>query len=215
MTTICLILAIDAVSAPTAGPLNPATINNAANACTVLRIEIMSQCSLTLRSGHRVEWSKADSVAACVAKKLTDFMVTFGHYHHRVRMINQFDAIMQSSRHGHPGRIVDHSVAERSMELKLLIHESALVTGAASGIGRGIAAALAREGARVLLCDIDVPLGEEAAAELRREGCDASFAAADLAASDGVEILLKGALARFGTPSMFVHAASPRRLERD
>ena len=101
------------------------------------------------------------------------------------------------------------------MELELLKHESALVTGAASGIGRGIAAALAREGARVMLCDIDEPLGEKAAAELRKAGWDATFAAADLAASDGVERLLKESLAGFGTPSIFVHAASPRRMERD
>jgi 3-oxoacyl-[acyl-carrier protein] reductase len=101
------------------------------------------------------------------------------------------------------------------MELKLLTHESALVTGAASGIGRGIAAALAREGARVLMCDVDVPRGHQAAADLTREGFDAAFALADLAASDGVENLLKGDLARFGTPSIFVHAASPHRLERD
>ncbi|HXF16322.1 MAG TPA: SDR family oxidoreductase [Burkholderiales bacterium] len=101
------------------------------------------------------------------------------------------------------------------MEIKLLSHELALVTGAASGIGRGIAAALAREGARVALCDIDVPAGEDAAAALRREGCDAVFMAADLAALDGVERLLKDDLARFGTPSILVHAASPRRMEAD
>ena len=101
------------------------------------------------------------------------------------------------------------------MAIKLLSHELALVTGAASGIGHGIAAALAREGARVALCDIDVPAGEEAAAALRREGCDAVFMAADLAALDGVERLLKDDLTRFGTPSILVHAASPRRMEAD
>ena len=101
------------------------------------------------------------------------------------------------------------------MESKLLAQEMALVTGAASGIGRGIAFALAREGARVVLSDIEAQRGEETAAALRREGCDASFMAADLAAPDGAEALLKGGLDKFGTPSIFVHAASPGRLEAD
>jgi NAD(P)-dependent dehydrogenase (short-subunit alcohol dehydrogenase family) len=101
------------------------------------------------------------------------------------------------------------------MEDKLLAGDTALVTGAASGIGRGIAAALAREGARVALCDIDPRGGEEAAAALRKEGCDARFIAADLAAADGAEKLLNGGLEQIGTPSVFVHAASPRRLEAD
>ncbi len=101
------------------------------------------------------------------------------------------------------------------MDVKLLAQETALVTGAASGIGRGIAIALAREGARVALSDIDAKGGEEAAAALRREGCDAKFIAADLAAPDGAEMLLNGGLEQIGTPSIFVHAASPRRLEAD
>ena len=101
------------------------------------------------------------------------------------------------------------------MESKLLAQEMALVTGAASGIGRGIAFALAREGARVVLSDIEAQRGEETAAALRREGCDAIFMAADLAAPDGAETLLKGSLDKFGTPSIFVHAACPRRLEAD
>jgi 3-oxoacyl-[acyl-carrier protein] reductase len=98
---------------------------------------------------------------------------------------------------------------------KLLAQDTALVTGAASGIGRGIAAALAREGARVAFSDSDVKGGEEAAAALRQEGCDARFIAADLAGLDGADMLLNGSLEQIGTPSIFVHAASPRRLEAD
>ena len=101
------------------------------------------------------------------------------------------------------------------MEGQLLAQETAFITGAASGIGRGIAIAIAREGARVALSDIDADRGEETADALRREGCDASFIAADLASPDGVKTLLKGGLDHFGTPSIFVHAASPRRLEAD
>ena len=99
------------------------------------------------------------------------------------------------------------------MQGDLLAQETAVVTGAASGIGRGIAIALAREGARVTLCDIDAQRGEHTAAALRAEGCQATFLAADLALPDGAQILLD-ALDQ-ATPGIFVHAASPRRLEAD
>ena len=100
------------------------------------------------------------------------------------------------------------------MQTALLAQDTAFVTGAASGIGRGIASALAREGARVVLCDIEQQRGEQAAASLRQEGCDASFLAADLATAVGTDALLER-LNQLSTPSIFVHAASPPRREAD
>lgn len=91
------------------------------------------------------------------------------------------------------------------MSLKLLEGERALVTGCAGGIGRGIAKALMAEGATVLGSDIKAPPTED--------GID--FLAADLGLRDGWKMLLDSALARLGTVSLFVHAASPRRLEAD
>jgi NAD(P)-dependent dehydrogenase (short-subunit alcohol dehydrogenase family) len=92
-----------------------------------------------------------------------------------------------------------------AMTTKLLEGERALVTGCAGGIGRGIAKALRDEGAVVLGSDIKAPPAED--------GTD--FLAADLAEHDGWKKLLDGAMARLGTISLFVHAASPRRLETD
>jgi len=74
----------------------------------------------------------------------------------------------------------------------LLGGDTALVTGAAGGIGRGIAEALAAEGAKVLGAD-------RADCDLSRPG-----AAAQLAAR---------AIRELGKVSIFVHAASPRRQE--
>src|SRR6202000_1486676 len=52
----------------------------------------------------------------------------------------------------------------------LLENHIAIVTGAASGIGRAIAAGYAREGAQVALLDINKDAAEEAAEEIRRAG---------------------------------------------
>jgi NAD(P)-dependent dehydrogenase (short-subunit alcohol dehydrogenase family) len=101
------------------------------------------------------------------------------------------------------------------MESKLLGGDTALVTGAASGIGRGISTALAQEGARVVLSDVDAQRGEETAALLRGNGSDARFIAADLGTADGPAALLTQTLDMLGTLSLFVHSASPRRLEAD
>ncbi len=97
----------------------------------------------------------------------------------------------------------------------LLAGDTALVTGAGSGIGAGVAAALAREGARVVLADVDAERGAAAADALRQQGLDARFIACDLAAPRGPEELLKSALVALGRLSILVHSASPRRREAD
>jgi 3-oxoacyl-[acyl-carrier protein] reductase len=99
--------------------------------------------------------------------------------------------------------------------MNLLAADTALVTGAASGIGRSIATALAREGARVVLSDIDPASGEDTASDLRESGCDAQFLAADLSSTAGALDLLARARALTGALSIFVHSASPRRKETD
>lgn len=101
------------------------------------------------------------------------------------------------------------------MSGNLLAGDTALVTGAASGIGRGIAQALAREGARVVLADNDVARGEPVAAALQKDGHDARFIATDLATADGPVKLLRDTLDALGSISILVHSASPRRLEAD
>ena len=92
---------------------------------------------------------------------------------------------------------------------KLLAGDTALVTGAASGIGRGIARALAAEGARLVLTDIDPARGGAVATEL-----GAAFLPADLSRPDTARPLFEAALAAAGGRlSLFVHSASPRRPE--
>src|SRR5476651_2111114 len=90
----------------------------------------------------------------------------------------------------------------------LLDGDTALVTGAASGIGRGIARALAQEGARLVLRDVATASGEAIAREL-----GATFIAADLSDPNVARPLFEAAQSALGQISVFVHSASPRRSE--
>ncbi|MBL6455307.1 SDR family oxidoreductase [Belnapia sp. T6] len=95
----------------------------------------------------------------------------------------------------------------------LFAGEVALVTGAGSGIGRGIAEWLARCGAMVLASDLDPARGEAAVAALRAAGGRAEFLQADLASENGHAALAEAAAAQ-GPVAMLVHSASPPRPER-
>jgi 3(or 17)beta-hydroxysteroid dehydrogenase len=80
----------------------------------------------------------------------------------------------------------------------------ALVTGAASGLGSAIALLFAREGARVVLTDIDVQAGEAVA---RRIGEQAIFVAHDVTKEDDWARVLAAAYDRFGAVDVLVNNA--------
>jgi NAD(P)-dependent dehydrogenase (short-subunit alcohol dehydrogenase family) len=74
----------------------------------------------------------------------------------------------------------------------------ALVTGAASGIGKRVAELYAREGAAVVLSDVSRPAGESAANDIRAAGGEATFVPADVAEPADCERLVKAAMDRYG-----------------
>lgn len=74
----------------------------------------------------------------------------------------------------------------------------AIVTGAGSGFGAGIAQTFAREGARVVVADIHREHGEAVAEEIVSQGGQAVFVMADVADGDSVAQLLEQTLAVFG-----------------
>lgn len=83
----------------------------------------------------------------------------------------------------------------------------ALVTGAASGIGRASAERLGRAGHAVMLADLNGEAAETAAADLRESGIDAASHAVDVADADQVEKLVADTVSRFGGLHVLVNCA--------
>ena len=80
----------------------------------------------------------------------------------------------------------------------LMKDKVALVTGGSSGIGRAIALTWAREGATVVVSDIDAKAGEETAALVRAQGCQALFVASDVTKPANSQNLVERTVAQFG-----------------
>lgn len=73
-----------------------------------------------------------------------------------------------------------------------------LITGAAAGIGQSCAEEFAREGARVVVSDIDRESGEAAAAGIRAAGGEAVFLECDVAVPEAVRKLVADSVGAFG-----------------
>ncbi len=76
--------------------------------------------------------------------------------------------------------------------------QSAIVTGASKGIGKGIARVFARHGARVLVVARHIEAAEATAKELREAGGEASAFAADVRDLDAMEAAAAAAVERHG-----------------
>ncbi len=88
-----------------------------------------------------------------------------------------------------------------------LAGSTAIVTGAARGIGRGIAGALAAEGARVVVADRDEQGATRVAAELGASGAQAVGLTVDVGVEGDARRLAEQALDAFGTIDVLVNNA--------
>jgi NAD(P)-dependent dehydrogenase (short-subunit alcohol dehydrogenase family) len=85
--------------------------------------------------------------------------------------------------------------------------KTAVVTGAASGIGKALAMQLAREGMSVVIADVEVPALEETRAELERTGAPALAVETDVSSLEQVRTLAAKTVAHFGAVHMLVNNA--------
>jgi 3-oxoacyl-[acyl-carrier protein] reductase len=83
----------------------------------------------------------------------------------------------------------------------------AIVTGAGSGFGAGIAKRFAQEGARVVVNDISAPAGERIAGEISTDGGKALFARGDVTRGRDWEVMIGSAESAFGKLDIVVNNA--------
>ena len=74
----------------------------------------------------------------------------------------------------------------------------AVITGAASGIGAATARRFGRDGARLLLSDIDQEQGQSLVEELKGDGVEAAFQRTDVTDVEALDALMAAAVKRFG-----------------
>jgi len=88
-----------------------------------------------------------------------------------------------------------------------LKNKVAIVTGAGSGFGEGIARRFAEEGAKVMVNDIHVTGAERVAAAIRKSGGTAELVQADVAVSGDWAAMVRAALAAYGRIDIVVNNA--------
>ncbi len=95
--------------------------------------------------------------------------------------------------------------------MSLLADKTGLVTGAGQGIGRAIALAYAREGARVIVADFNEASGAETAELIRENGGEAQFVYGDVSQEDSVREMVHSAVAHFGRLDIACNSAAVSR----
>jgi len=98
-------------------------------------------------------------------------------------------------------------MAQRNLDLIRFDGKSAIVTGAAQGIGEAVARAFSERGARVAVVDLNKTGAEDVAADLRRSGLLAQAIMADVTRSTVVNAMVQATVGLYGTVDILVNAA--------
>ena len=85
--------------------------------------------------------------------------------------------------------------------------KTAIVTGASSGIGKGIAKDFAEEGANVVVSDVDVESGEKVVGEIEDSGGSAIFVKTDVSDEEDVDELVEKTLSEYSKIDILVNNA--------
>jgi 2-hydroxycyclohexanecarboxyl-CoA dehydrogenase len=88
----------------------------------------------------------------------------------------------------------------------------AIVTGGASGLGRGIALALAREGARVAVVDLNEAGARDTVDAIAKDGGHAAAWRADISDKARIDLVVAEVIARWGTVDILVNNAGLDRV---
>ncbi|MBS9523021.1 glucose 1-dehydrogenase [Litoribacter alkaliphilus] len=83
--------------------------------------------------------------------------------------------------------------------MKTLENKIALVTGAGSGIGHAVAISYAKEGAKVIVSDLNEDGGHKTVDDIKKDGGEAFFIKADVGTADGNEELVKRTVEKYGS----------------
>ncbi|MFF2481655.1 SDR family NAD(P)-dependent oxidoreductase [Paenibacillus sp. NPDC058071] len=94
-----------------------------------------------------------------------------------------------------------------------LENKVAIITGGASGIGKGIATAFVKEGAKVAIVDYNAVVGQKAIEELQQIQPDSIFIHADLADFNTHEAIVQKTIDRFGRLDTLVNNAQASRVK--
>ena len=99
------------------------------------------------------------------------------------------------------------TIAQRAANLLSLEDEVAMVTGGASGVGRGIALRLAEMGARVAILDIDETKGRETAAMIGKQEGNAEFFHCDICRAADCRRATEAVVQQFGRLDVLCNCA--------
>lgn len=91
----------------------------------------------------------------------------------------------------------------------------AIVTGAGAGIGEAIAHGFAREGASVVVMEVDQSRGERVVKAITASGGRALFVQADVASMTDVQSAIDRTVSEFGSPDILVNNAAVQMIGKD